>query len=405
MRKFINNWIQIATLCSVLLLQAHSLAACPNQDAANDKKKKPPTVLTEDPEIRLGRENAEENDKRVRLITDAAVVERVNKIGQELAALVNKTAIPAKWGSSQLKPFNYTFKVVDDKDVNAYSLPGGFIYVNKGLLDWVRSDDELAGVLAHEIIHAAHSHMMKLLKEQSKIQNVLLPAIALAAVLGRSGGDVGSLVLGSDLFLTAKLNTYGIEAEKDADNGGLILLRKSRFNPVGLYSFMIRLSNEERNRGNRELGIFRTHPPAAERVQSVKEILTEWNIPLDLSKVDPSRSVTVQIKKGAAKGKDVAELSIRGLTLCKLVSQENQPLEDRAKKVANSLTEMFDRRLQPFEAKLNSDRTRLMVRNLVVLNDDDAKAQETTLDDMLKSLSATISQFNLRRQLEESGTL
>ena len=94
------------------------------------------------------------------------------------------------WGSSQLKQFNYTFRVVDDKDVNAYSLPGGFIYVNKGLLDYVHSDDELAGVLAHEITHASHHHMVKLMHEQSKIQNVLLPA--LARLVGLSHGGVGN---------------------------------------------------------------------------------------------------------------------------------------------------------------------------------------------------------------------
>ena len=109
----------------------------------------------DDGEVKLGRMNAEENDRQVKLITDSKILERVNRIGGELARIANNYPIPATWGSSQLKPFKYTFKVVDDKDVNAYSLPGGFIYVHKGLIDAVRSDDELAGVLAHEIAHAA----------------------------------------------------------------------------------------------------------------------------------------------------------------------------------------------------------------------------------------------------------
>ena len=120
----------------------------------------------DDGEVKLGRMNAEENDRQVKLITDSKILERVNRIGSELARIANNYPIPASWGSSQLKPFRYTFKVVDDKDVNAYSLPGGFIYVHKGLIDAVRSDDELAGVLAHEIAHAAHHHVLKLLREQ-----------------------------------------------------------------------------------------------------------------------------------------------------------------------------------------------------------------------------------------------
>jgi predicted Zn-dependent protease len=95
----------------------------------NDKAK-PAPVLTEDNEVKIGRESAEENDKHVQLVTDAALVERVNRIGKELAAVANSTPIPALWGSSQLKQFKYTFKIVYDKDVNAYSLPGGFIYIN-----------------------------------------------------------------------------------------------------------------------------------------------------------------------------------------------------------------------------------------------------------------------------------
>src|SRR5258706_8226318 len=145
------------------------------------QKGKPPE---EDPEVKLGRENAKANDEApgMKLITDAKLLDRVNKIGQELAAVANVEKVTALWGSSDVKKFAYTFKIVDDKDVNAYSLPGGFIYVNKGTLDYVHSDDELAGVLAHEIAHASHHHMMKLIREQNKMQPLTLLAL-LAAVL------------------------------------------------------------------------------------------------------------------------------------------------------------------------------------------------------------------------------
>src|SRR5437016_6445578 len=138
---------------------------------------KPPV---EDPEVKLGRENAVTNDKEVKLVADAKLLERVNRIGQEVAAVANTTAVTAIWGSPELKKFPYSFKIVDDKDVNAYSLPGGFIYINKGLLDAVRSDDELAGVLAHEIGHDVHHHMVKLIKESNKLDKILTPLTLLA---------------------------------------------------------------------------------------------------------------------------------------------------------------------------------------------------------------------------------
>src|SRR5207247_1497435 len=115
--------------------------------------------------------------------------DRLNKIGQEIAAVANVEKVPALWGNAEVKKFSYTFKIVDDKDVNAYSLPGGFVYVNKGLLDYIHSDDELAGVLGHEIAHAAHHHMMKLLKEQSKMQPFLPLAILAMVLAGGKGSD------------------------------------------------------------------------------------------------------------------------------------------------------------------------------------------------------------------------
>src|SRR5437016_3439628 len=184
--------------------------------ALAQKPDKPPA---EDSEVKLGRENAKANDEQpgIKFITDAALLDRVNKIGQEIAAVANVEKFPALWGSADVKKFNYTFKIVDDKDVNAYSLPGGFIYVNKGTLDYVHSDDELAGVLAHEIAHAAHHHMMKLIKEQNKMQP-FLPLILLAAILAKGqSANLGALAMAGQLYMVAKLNSYGVEAEKDAD--------------------------------------------------------------------------------------------------------------------------------------------------------------------------------------------
>ncbi len=359
-------------------------------------------VLTEDNEVKIGRENAEENDKHVKLVTDAAIVERVNRIGQELAAVANKTPIAAKWGSSQLKPFRYTFRVVDDKDINAYSLPGGYIYINKGLLDYVHSDDELAGVLAHEITHASHHHMVKLMREQGKIQNVLLPAL-IGIGLASHGNIAGlsQVLMGAQLYTTAKLNTYGVEAEKDADNGGLLLMTHTRYNPGGLYSFMTRLAGEERRHGPQELGIFRTHPPGAERVEAARNLLHELKIPIELSKVDPNQRVTVTLVKAGASGRDVAELKIMGMVLCKVVAAQDLTAQERGEKLAGRLSPMFDgpRPLLTFEVKVTKNKT-VMVRDLAVLTEEDARAQGKTIAELGKALSDTVSQVSSNRQSE-----
>lgn len=363
-----------------------------------------PAPAADDSEVRMGRENAEENDKQVKLITDPAIVERVNRIGQEIAAVANKYPIPAKWGSSQMKRFQYTFKVVDDKDVNAYSLPGGFIYVNKGLLDFTRSDDELAGVLAHEVAHAAHHHMVKLLREQSKIDRVLLPLKLLAMGLlitkpGTNASDAQNLLLATQLYAIAKINTYGVEAEKDADHMGIYLLTKTRYNPVGLYSFMTRLATLERNKILVDLGIFRTHPPGEERVEAAQSLLAELNIPILLSSVDPSLHATVTMVKGKTETETLAEIKFRDIVLCRVTADAGKTAEERGQMLAKRFTGLFDARLQPFEVRATPDQTRVLVRGQMFLTTADAVAQEKTIPQLAREMVDAILRINQSRQL------
>lgn len=363
-----------------------------------------PIPPADDPEIRLGRENAEENDKQIKLITDPIYVDRVNRIGQELAALANKTVIPALWGKPQNKQFAYTFKVVNDKDVNAYSLPGGFIYVNKGLLDFVRSDDELAGVLAHEVAHAAHHHMLKLLAEQKKIDRAMLPlqllAVALLASRSRNNTNVNdfqALTLGTQLYSIARLNGYGVEAEKDADNMGLLLMTKSRYNPVGLYSFLNRLATQEKTRMAIDLGIFRTHPPSPERVEAAEGLLKQLDIPVQLSKVDPTLQMTVVLTRTGKEGTEMAEIKMRDVVLCRVAGDGSEAADERARRLAKKLDSLFDDRLQAFEVRSNVDKTRVTVRGMTLLTANDALLQGKTIAELTKEVGDAVLLINQRR--------
>ena len=364
-----------------------------------------PTYI-DDAEVKLGRLNAEQNDKQVKLITDSAIVERVNRIGQELARIANLMPVPATWGSSQLKPFKYTFKVVDDKDVNAYSLPGGFIYVHKGLIDAVHSDDELAGVLAHEIAHAAHHHVLKLMREQQKIENILIPLelLAVAAAAARRGGQSGQaaqqVLMAGNLYTTAKVNGYGIQAEEDADHAGLLLMTHSRYNPVGLYSFMIRLAALERQKGIGDLGIFRTHPPAPERVENAKNLLDTLKIPIHLADVDPSiRATVTAVKDGDY---EMAEIKVRGLVVCRVIGEDGVSATQRATAIGKSLTKLLDDKLQPFEIKVSRDQTRIVARNITLLTDADAGAQNKSMADFAHQIADAIAQISQKQQLENA---
>ena len=358
--------------------------------------------LTEDNEVRLGRANAEANDKHIQLVTDAAIVARVNRIGKEIADAANTYPVkPKYYGYPQVKQFNYTFKVVNDKDVNAYSIPGGFIYVNKGLIDYVRSDDELAGVLAHEVSHAAHHHMMKMMKDQTNMQNVLLAAVVAAAVAAHGNGtNTANIINGGYLVAMAQSSTWSVNAEKDADYSGIMLLTHTHYNPVGLYSFMIRMAADEERKNFVDMGILRTHPPGSERVESARDELASLKIPIELSKVDPTLLVSVKLIKGAHDVPDMAEMSIRGVPLCRVTAAGDRKAEDHAWDIAKKLNREIEDEIQPFEVHILKEKNKIVVRGITVITADDADAEGSTVEVIGKRFSDAIMLINQRKQLE-----
>jgi Zn-dependent protease with chaperone function len=356
----------------------------------DDKKK----AEKEFPDVKLGKENAEELEKTIKLVTDPAILERVNRIGQEIAAIANAEPIPILWGMPERGKFEYTFRVVDDKDINAFSLPGGFIYINKGLLDYVKSDDELAGVIGHEIAHAAHRHMIRLINEQNKLQQRLLIPLIVGALLSRSpGSDIGNLLMAGQLYLVAKLNTYGIEAEKDADQAGVRYLMRTKYNPVGLLTFMERLARDELRGPQRELGIYRTHPPSPERARALQALLEELKIPINRREVDTS--IRALVKPATVNGVTVAEVTMGNTVITRLTASDGLSADDRAQKFADNINLLFDRGLQMHELRLSSDGKRIVARSIVMVTfaPSDAEVQNLPLErvsrntlDVLKNL-------------------
>jgi beta-barrel assembly-enhancing protease len=355
-------------------------------DKGKDKPKE------DDEEVRIGRDAAASNDKEVKLLTEPALVDRVNKIGQEIAAIANELEVKATWGNSKVRKFNYTFKVVDDKDVNAYSLPGGFIYVHKGLLDYVHSDDELAGVLAHEVAHASHHHMVKLLREQSKMQPWALLAIlvgGLSAGSGR-GSNPGAIAFGAQLAMTAKLNEMGVEAEKDADQTAIRYLVKTKYNPTGLMTFMERLARDEANRPIVTLGIFQTHPASPERAQSAVAQLKELKVPIRRREVDPTLRASVSMT--TLNGSTVAEVKMFKTTVARLVTLDDETAEQRGAKLAAKLDRLLDDGLQSFDVRMSKDKTRVLgaMETIVAFTPNDAEVQRSTVQQLTQSAAEAV---------------
>ncbi len=362
--------------CGALAVSPAVRAAAPD-DKPKQAAPKPPA---EDSEVKMGREAHEQMlQSGIRLIKDPKIVERVETIGKKIAAAANETPIPAGYGSAKLVPYDYKFFVVDDRDVNAFCLPGGYVYVNKGLLDYVQSDDELAGVLGHEITHAVHHHVVRLQREQNRLNGQMALGM-LAAILAKAPTeDMMNLMTGLQLVAIQKINGFSQVAERDADHGGLILTRKAGYNPVGALTFMERLGRDQRSRPDVELGIFRTHPVEKERAEAMISQLNTMEIRINRREVTNSlrvavRPVAVLPKKPVPPTPanpdalpDAAEVMLDGKPLYRAATTV------RAQKVADALNKILDSDVQIYDVTRKG--TQLLIKGEPLLDASEADAQ------------------------------
>ena len=385
---------------SLSVSAASGTVAPPVPAAAAD----PTYSLKNDPEVIIGEKAAAQEAKQAKVLTSGPLWERVNRIGQVIAAAADKYPIPAMFGSSVLKQFHYTFHVVDNPDVNAFSLPGGFIYVNTGLLNFVHSDDELAAVLAHEIGHADHHHVITLMREQQKAQSILTPIqiAALAMILSHGNNDMPAagfeVLQGSELYGIARINGYSVRAEEDADHTGMMLLTHTSFNPVAMYTFMVRLAAYERAHGDTNLGIYRDHPPTPQRIRAALAVIQQLNLPIRISQVDPTWQA--QVKALTVNGQNVAQISIKDIVVCNMVAEGGQSAVQRATTTAKNLDYLVDRDLAPYEVRADTESGKVLARGITIADKADADAANLTIKGLSSEIGAAIVQVDQRRQME-----
>ncbi len=348
-----------------------------NPPAKTQKAPKPPA---EDPEVKLGRETHEDLLRSgLKLVKDPAILLRVETIGKKVAAISNAEPIPASYGSSRHVPYEYRFFVVDDDDVNAFSLPGGFIYINKGILRYAQSDDELAGIIGHEIAHAAHHHVAKLQREQSRLNTQMAIGLLAALVARVPTADTMNLMTGFQLIALQKVNGFGQDAERDADHAGVILAQKSGYNPVGSLTFMERLGRDQKHRPDVELGIFRTHPPEKERSGLIEAQIVGMGLPINRREVTNTLRVQVRSVSATKEGETTqpqtgtpvagtSEVLLDGKLLYRT------PSADRAKEVADSLNRLLDQNLQIYELTRRGANVYAKGKAVISVQDEDVMA-------------------------------
>src|SRR5262249_14037906 len=215
-----------------------------------------------DSEIRMGKEYAQQVEASSKLIQDPVITEYVNRIGQNLVR-----------NSDAQVPF--TIKVVDSDEVNAFALPGGFFYVNSGLILAADEESELAGVMAHEIAHVAARHATR---QMTRAQWANIGTIPLIFVGGGIGYAVRSAA-GLGLPLTFLSFSRGFESE--ADYLGLQYMYKAGYDPNAFVQFFEKLQAREKKKPGTLAKAFSTHPQTPDRISKSQD---------EISKILPARA-------------------------------------------------------------------------------------------------------------------
>lgn len=218
------------------------------------------SFISDEKEVKLGRKISQQIGKEFKIIKIPSLRNKINKIGYSLVNICDRKSIV------------YHFTVIenknkDNKDPNAFALPGGYVYINMALLNMLNSKDVIAAVLAHEISHIVLRHSILQLQE-------VLGTQALLAILSTKAPDVIT-IRRSQAALTLMLLAYSKERELEADRLGLKYLIKAGYNPKAMIEVLNKLKEYEFKSPIR-LYHMRTHPYIDERIEAIRrELKTE----------------------------------------------------------------------------------------------------------------------------------
>ncbi len=213
---------------------------------------KPESLVSTSQEVEIGRNASQQVESKYPVNKDPELNRLVTTMGQTLVQYSDRQDI------------KYTFKILDMKEVNAVSLPGGWIYVYKGLIDDTKDDpNELAGVIAHEIGHIAARHHAEMIGRET-FAGILVQTL--------TRGDVRQW---ANLFANLHLLRWSRKHEYESDRLGVKYAYQSRYSAEGMINFFEKLEQKRKDDPSRFEQIFRTHPVTAERIKRARAFLAD----------------------------------------------------------------------------------------------------------------------------------
>jgi predicted Zn-dependent protease len=275
-----------------------------------------------DTEIKMGKQFAMMVESSARMVKDPVVTEYVNRIGQNLVR-----------NSDAKVPF--TIKVIDSDDINAFALPGGFFYVNSGLILAADGEAELAGVMAHEIAHVAARHATR---EMTRANYAQLATIPLIFVNSWGIYEAANLAISIAMPLTFMKFSRGFESE--ADYLGLEYMYKAGYDPQAFISFFEKIKAKEKTKPGTLAKAFATHPQTPDRIeksqQEIRNILParpEYIVNTSEFNEVKARLATLENRKKVMVAEDIDRPTLRKTTPDSNAGQNgqqgSQPPDDR----------------------------------------------------------------------------
>jgi Zn-dependent protease with chaperone function len=271
---FINNFFRIVVLIIILAVQVHN--AVGGEKKPKDYLKNVGTGLnlfSVKEEKSIGERYSKEMNAKLVLLSDTRVQAYVESIGRRLAT------------ASRQPDLRCTFRVVNTREVNAFALPGCFVYVNRGLIELAENEGQLAGVMAHEIGHVVGHHATK----QMTKQLALLGAVAGASAAVGAKSKNWSAVIATAGGVAAMLASmkYSRDDEHQADALAAETLTKAGYDPAALVTFFHRMDSAEKTgMAARVLNLLSTHPPTPDRELAITQQIVRLDYKLAASSPD-----------------------------------------------------------------------------------------------------------------------
>jgi predicted Zn-dependent protease len=228
-------------------------------DEVGNRKVAHKSIISQEKEIAIGRQYAQEIDKTAKLVKDPVINEYVNRVAQNVAR------------NSDLK-VPLTVKVIDDPTINAFALPGGFLYVNTGVLKAANEEDQLAGVMAHEMAHVAARHWASQMTKATLLQYATIPLIFIPMSYPVYLGVSQALNFGVPLTFLK----FSRSDEAEADYLGLQYMYKAGYDPSSYVSFFGKVLEDERRQPGNVSSVFADHPPTADRIVKCEQEIKQF---------------------------------------------------------------------------------------------------------------------------------